>query len=112
MTALPRLAVERPAHEVKIGANLEALGYTRQRRRVSLLALVRRPSRTTQRERLLDRYRWANAGLRERLRVEVTAHDATLDTLEALTDDQARILGHAHPLIVGVRSTIAQARVR
>ena len=71
-----------------------------------------RPARTRQRDQLLARYRWANAGLRERLREEVTGHDATLDSVQAQADEWARTLGHAHPLVVGLRSTVAQGRVR
>ena len=78
----------------------------RDRRRVQLLALVRRPSRVAQLEQLTARYRWANTGLRERL----AELDAALDTIDAVIDEQARILGHAHPVIVDVRAALTQAR--
>lgn len=83
--------------------------------RPSLVDRVRRrlrPARTTRHDALVARYRWANDGLRERLRVEFTTHDATLDSVQAQADEWARTLGHAHPLIVGLRSTVAQGRVR
>lgn len=88
----------------------------RARRRASLLALVHRPSRVAQLERLLDRHRWANAGLRDRLAEllderdhAAASRDAYLDALETIAnviDEQARTLGHAHPVITGVRAAI------
>lgn len=82
----------------------------RARRRASLLALVHRPSRVTQLERLLDRHRWANAGLRDRLAELEGEHTATLAAIATVIDDTARQLGHMHPVVTGVRAIIEEAR--
>ena len=113
MTTAP--APRRGAAAAVVVEQLTALGYREVPRatvRAQVLALVRRPSRVAQLERVLDRYRWANAGLRERLRVAEVRHDQTLDELTALVDEQARTIGHAHPAIVGARAIIGEARVR
>lgn len=88
-----------------IEAGLAPLGYTR-RPRVSLLALIRRPSRVNRLEGLLDRHRWANAGLRERL----AKLDEALAAVERVTDATARQLGHAHPTVTAVRAILEEAR--
>jgi len=82
----------------------------RERRRASLLALIHRPSRAAQLEALLDRHRWANAGLRDRLRELEDEHAATLASIGAVIDDTARTLGHAHPVVVRVRGILEEAR--
>lgn len=91
-------------------APVEALSYVRtDSRRPSLLALVRRPSRTAQLEGLLNRHRWANAGLRERLAELTRQHEQTLDAIAVIVDEEARVIGHAHPVIVRVRAQLDAA---
>lgn len=72
--------------------------------------LDRVPTRTRVRVRLLeaklDRYRWVNAGLRERL-AELEEY---LDAVGRVTDATARTLGHAHPAVVSVRAILDEAR--
>jgi hypothetical protein len=82
----------------------------RERRRLDLLAVVRRPSRVAQLERLLDRHRWANAGLRDRLRELEDDRADLLGALADVIDEQARTLGHAHPVVVRVRAILEEAR--
>lgn len=76
-----------------------------RRRRI----LDRVPTRVRVRVRLLeakvDRERFVNAGLRARL----GELDATLDGIAIVIDEQARILGHAHPAIVRVRALLDAA---
>lgn len=75
--------------------------------RVGILgALLRRPSRVTQLEGLLNRYRWANAGLRERL----ARLDHTITAVDAIADQTAAELGHRHPVVLALRAVIAEAR--
>ena len=61
------------------------------------LMLIRRTSRTAQLEGILARYRWANAGLRERLAELVDQREDLLDALAVIIDEEARVLGHAQP---------------
>jgi hypothetical protein len=113
MTAAP--VARRGDATAVVAEQLAELGYREVPRatvRAQVLALVRRPSRVAQLERLVARYRWANAGLRERLREAEVRHDQTLDELTALVDEQASIIGHAHPAVTGARAIIGEARVR
>lgn len=97
------MTVLRPAYRpttLRIPPTLvEELAYVRtDSRRPSLLAIIRRPARTARLEARLDRYRWANAGLRDRL-AELTAERERVrrildDELANLADDGAR-LSHA-----------------
>lgn len=105
MTAAP--VARRGDATAVVVEQLAELGYREVPRttvRAQVLALVRRPSRVAQLERLVARYRWANAGLRERL-AELTAERTVLTRL---IDEQARTLGHAHPLIVGARAILEE----
>jgi len=76
--------------------------------------LERVPSRLRVRLRLaeakLERYRWANAGLRERLAELDVEREQLLDAIAVIIDEEARTIGHAHPVIVRVRAQLDAAR--
>lgn len=75
--------------------------------------LDRVPSRLRVRARLLeaklDRERFVNTGLRARLAELVDQREDLVECVAQAIDDEARVLGHAHPVIVRVRAILATA---
>lgn len=69
--------------------------------------LRRRTPRTAELEGIVARYRWVNAGLRERMAELTDQRDELIAALEDATDDTARTLGHLHPAVTSVRAILA-----